>query len=106
MGLWVITDYVYGDAIPLHPVMPAWVREKTLEVLSDFLAKELVIIGQYVRKENESIFELFPGSSEEIIRKINDEWDKLGANPSLGDVCWIRASEAGVLLARELGLET
>jgi len=106
MGLWVIIHSVFGDGYPNYPKLPEWVQEKTLQTISSLLTKELVIIGQFVEKENDIIFVPFVGISKEIVKKIKCEWTKLDRNPSLGDICWFRASDKGIQLAEILRLET
>ena len=106
MGIWVIIHSVFGDGYPNLPKLPEWVQEKTLQTITSLLFKELVIIGHFVEKENAIIFVPFDGIVTEIVEKIKCEWNELDRNPSLGDICWFRASEKGIRLAKILGLET
>ncbi len=106
MGLWVVVTYVYGGAYPIDINLPAWVREKTLEVLNNLISQGLIKIGQMVRKENKIVFEPYSSSDLEIIQGVEQEWINLGRPPDIADICWIRASDAGVKLANGLGLET
>jgi hypothetical protein len=42
-------------------------------------------------------------SADEIIKFIEQEWNLLGKNPNIGDICWFIATETGIKLAEEFG---
>lgn len=105
MGLWVVIVNVFGDAYSDTDLLPAWVQETALSELKDLLKKGLIQIGQHVHEDKDWVFIVFPGGDEEVIQKVKEDWNNLERNPSGGDVCWIRSTEKGLELARQLGLE-
>ena len=97
-GLWLVVRTISKDAYPLD-AMPDWVRQQALKVIKDLLQTELVEVGNF---EAESFkFQPLLLSAEETISYIQREWDELGRAPTIGDICWFRATPAGEKLARQ-----
>lgn len=64
----------------------------TLALLMKLLNEGLVKAGMPDAKGN---FESWRDSSDEIIRRIETEWDRLGKQPGIGDVVWFTTTEKG-----------
>jgi hypothetical protein len=100
IGLWVIIRHASGDF--LYPdVVAEPVRRKALAVIKDLLEEGLIEAGTF----HKMIYNPINLSVDETIRFIEEEWDALRRSPSLGDVCWFRATPKGEQLAHDLGLE-
>lgn len=102
MGLWIIpwritnsgaTDESYEN-----------VRNQSIAVIRNMLENGWLAVGMPIDKDRKVVFQLFSMSVDEAIAFIESEWDKLGRLPSLGEVCWFRATPAGKQLTIELGL--
>jgi len=103
MGIWVVVWEVTEAHTSNDP--SELIRQKSIQVIKEMMENGWIVIGMPVNKDGQVIFQLFSMSVDEAIAFIESEWDKLGKLPSLGDVCWFRATPAGKQLADELGLE-
>jgi len=101
MGLWAIIRRVYQGPYSYHARLPEWVRQKTIEIVRDFLQDQLIEAGN----PNGPTFQPLSASVDEIIAYIEREGDQLGRTPNIGDVCWFRATSAGKKLANDLDLK-
>jgi len=61
-----------------------------LALLKELLKEGLVEAGM---PDANGEFEKWRGSSEEIIRRIEAEWDRLGKEPVIGDVVWFTTTK-------------
>ena len=103
MGLWVVIWEITKAFTTKDP--PDLTRRKAINVIKEMLQNGLIVIGKPIDKDSEVVFQLFPMSVDEAIDYIENEWNKLGRFPNLGEICWFRATPAGIQLANELGLE-
>ena len=102
MGLWAVVWHVYGGGYG-SDTLPIWVCEQTIDVLAKLLSKKLIIIGT-LQIDNNYEFSPCTESSDEILKRINDEWIESGKPPNIGGEFWIKPSKLGEQLAKELGL--
>jgi hypothetical protein len=63
-----------------------------------------LVLGRPIDRDGEVIFQLYSMSVAETITFIENEWYKLERLPNLGEICWFRATPAGMQLANDLGL--
>jgi hypothetical protein len=83
--------------------LPARVRQKVIEIIQDLLQEKLIRAGFPPALEaNEQVWTYLSLPPTETIEYIEREWDNLGHNPSLGDIVWFRATDAGEQLAQEI----
>lgn len=84
-------------------VLPPGVRRKVIEIIRDLLQEKLIQAGFPPAIEaKEQIWTSLSLPPAETIDYIEQEWDHLGHNPSLGDVIWFKATDAGEQLARQI----
>jgi len=100
LGLWSIIWTVNGGGYSKNAILPEWVRQKTIEIVKDLLAQGLVEVGNFEAESFE--FQPLLLSTEETIKYIQREWDELGRPPTIGDVCWFRATATGRQLAQQI----
>jgi hypothetical protein len=100
IGLWSIIWTINGDGYSTTEVLPDWVRQKTIETVRNLLQQRLVEAGNF--EAGSYRFQPMVSSVEETIDYIEREWNALGRNPTIGDVCWFRATAAGEQLAQQI----
>ncbi len=84
-------------------VLPPGVRPKVIEIIRDLLQEKLIQAGFPPTIEaKEQVWTFLSLPPVETIDYIEREWDNLGHNPSLGDVIWFKATEAGKQLAQQI----
>lgn len=90
VGLWSVLRDVQGAVgdVPAHEL-----RAVTLELLKFLLSRGLVLAG--FPAPNGRDFNPWPLSPDETIDKIASEWDKLGRDPSGGEIVWFTAPDKG-----------
>ena len=71
---------------------PKSVRDMTISLIAEFLRQGFIKAG-IPRISGE--FEEWELSPEKTIERIQEEWDKLGAEPNMGDIVWFTTTEAG-----------
>jgi hypothetical protein len=82
-------------------VLPPEVRRKTLEIIRDLLQEKLIRAGFPPPIEaKEQVWTYLSLPLAETVDYIEKEWDNLGHNPSLGDVIWFKATDAGEQLVK------
>ncbi len=86
VGLWYIIKNVRRD---LKLKDAAEVRRITLELIKELLESGNVQAGYYA--PDESGFEPWSIPVDEIIRRINEAWNKLGREPNIGDIVIFRS---------------
>lgn len=83
--------------------LPPGVRQKVIEIVRDLLQENLIRAGFPPSIEaKEQVWTYLSLPPAETIDYIQREWDGLGHNPSLGDVIWFTATEAGEQLAQQI----
>jgi hypothetical protein len=84
VGLWSVVRDV-RNALGNAP--PAEIKSTTLELLRFLLHRRLIEAG--FPALNGRGFEPRTGSPDETIKTIDDEWNKLGRDPSGGEIAWL-----------------
>jgi hypothetical protein len=102
MGLWVVIWEITKAYTTKDP--PEIIRREAIGVIREMLRNGWIVIGTPINKDGEVVFQLFHMSVDRAIEFIEREWDKLDRFPNIGEVCWFRATPAGIQLANELGL--
>jgi hypothetical protein len=99
-GIWgitsIITNFNYSD------VLPNWVRQETIRTIRELM--EMGVIEAGVIDPDNDKFKPFNFTVAETIAFIEQEWDKLDKAPTIGDICWLSATDLGEKIARELGI--
>jgi hypothetical protein len=101
-GLWLVLRRICGDEYYFGTI-PHWLRQKAINIIRDLLSSGLIVAGNFEVGELEKhrfIPMLIPVN--EIVEFIEQEWNSLGRTPSLGDICWFRATETGENFAKTL----
>jgi hypothetical protein len=86
VGLWLIIRGVRRD---LHDEDPNEVRRLTLKLVRDLLARGDVVAGYYPPVGSGiSAGRIVPwtGTIDEIVARINKEWDELGREPNIAEI--------------------
>jgi len=103
MGLWVIVWNVTHAHTSQNP--REIVQKKTLKVIEEMLKNGWIEIGVLILHDAEVNFQPLKLSVKEAINYINSEWELLGREPDIGEVCWFRATPAGIQLSNELRIK-
>ena len=83
--------------------LPHGVRPKVIEAIRVLLQNGLIQAGfPPALDAKEQVWKYLSLPPADTIAYIEREWDKLGHHPSLGDVIWFTATEAGAQLAQEI----
>lgn len=105
VGFWLILKRISKDTYALDSV-PEWVRQKTMTVIKDLMQSRLIEAGHFDPDDTGGFrFRPILLSVDEVIKYIEQEWDRLEKTPNIGDVCWFRLTLAGKQLTSELGLK-
>lgn len=102
MGLWIIPWRITNSGVTYESNESA--RSQTITVIRNMLENGWLAVGMPIDKDGKVVFQMFSMSVDEAITFIESEWDKLGRLPDIGEVCWFRATPAGMQLAIEQGL--
>jgi hypothetical protein len=86
VGLWVVVRRVHEF---LGVDRSAEVKTFTLGLLG-FLLKEGLIVAGFPAPNGKD-FDPWKSSPEETIKRVSDEWDKLGRDPKGGEIAWFTA---------------
>ncbi len=76
------------------------IRRRTLEILYDLLKLDLIQAG--FPAEDGRSFKTWGLSPDETIQRINQEWDVLGRDPTIGEIVWFTTTEMGDKVAKEM----
>jgi hypothetical protein len=93
VGLWYITK---GVRDLLGTQDPAELRRITLHLVRELLQSGEVIAGWYAPSDSglpHWRIVSWPGSIEEILDRINTEWDHLGREPNVGEIVILQAKD-------------
>lgn len=77
------------------------IRELSIRFISEAVRRGLVEIGDL--DDRIRGFRKWPVAADRAIARIQQDWESLGRNPSVGEVCWLANTREGDALARELG---
>jgi hypothetical protein len=102
MGLWVVVWHITKAHTTTDNLQSE--QHKAIEVLKEMLENGWIETGTINVNHNNGRFQTLELSTEQTIEFIESEWNKLSDSPTLGDVCWFRATNKGRRLAMELGL--
>ena len=88
VGLWSVVREV---RVAATHASPAEIKEVTLELLRFLLKRRLILAG--FPASGGRAFEPWDSTPDETIRSISAEWDKLGRDPSGGEIVWFTAPQ-------------
>ncbi len=95
VGLWSLIRRIrFG----LKQLDPQKVREITIALITELLEEGLIKAG--IPKMTGALEE-WRLSAERTVERIQDEWNKLGVEPNMGDIVWFTTTEAGDIKAKE-----
>ncbi len=89
VGLWKL---IWRIGKETHETDPHTIRSLAIALLTNLLNRDLVKAGM---PNAAGDFEEWRASSDEIIRRIETEWDRLGKEPDIGDVVWFTTTKKG-----------
>lgn len=82
VGLWSIVKRVQDTALERSRT-----THVTLSIIRKLLQEGSVVAGQFGGNE----FKLWNAPPEEIVATIASEWERLGRDPTLGEIVWLTA---------------
>lgn len=100
VGIWTIIWELRQESLENDELL---IREKTVEILRYFLERKLIDIGNFDRDGKFVVWDL---QSNQVIERIESEWNQLGREPNIGDIAWFVATEKGEEIASTFGSET
>ena len=89
VGLWALA-WEFRNADSKRDALE--IRQKTIQLIKELLNDNLIKVGNFNVNE-ERFFEVWELSPTEIIKRIENEWDALGREPSIGEIVWFTAME-------------
>ena len=89
VGLWSLIRRVKFE---MQEEDPQKIRDITMAIVTGYLREGLIKSG--IPKITGE-FEEWQLSPEKTTERIQNEWDKLGAEPNMGDIVWFTTSEKG-----------
>lgn len=98
---WVqLVDVIHEVTSAGNALTPIELREEAMRVIAELLKEELIVIGDVT---TQSGFVQWPQATTSLqLDKVRLRWDALGRPPILGDVCWLKLTDAGHHRANEL----
>src|SRR5438067_12551700 len=81
VGLWWLPGTVLHH---LPTASEADRKSLSLQIVEQLLADPNVVVGQFHEME----FQPWTNTAKEAYDRISKEWDALGKEPGLGDICW------------------
>lgn len=106
-----LSDYIHMGDFPFRVLgrgyksdkpLPEGVREQSIHVIRDLLEAGLIEAGMPAYRDID--FAKWNFLVEEIVNRIETEWDQLGHEPLVGDIVWFRLTPLGEKVAREIEL--
>jgi hypothetical protein len=76
------------------------IRELSLKLIREVVQRGLMEIGDLPDQGRR--LRLWPMSPQECLDRVEREWNALGRNPSLGEICWLQNTDKGNALGEEL----
>jgi hypothetical protein len=89
VGLWKLIWRIGNET---RETDPDTIRSLAIALLTNLLNKGLIKAGM---PNATGEFEEWRASPDEIIRRIEARWDRLGKEPDIGDVVWFTTTEKG-----------
>lgn len=86
VGLWSLNWSVRNET----GENPRTIRDITIGLLTKLLEEDLIKAGL---PDEKGEFEEWHQSADEIIKRIQTDWDHLGREPDIGDIVWFTTSE-------------
>lgn len=96
-GIWELADLIEEE---LGTGDTTVIRESTMDVVRDMLARDLMLPGLALNDGNFSPWSMAPFEAAD---KINAEWEALGRTPTLGEGVWFDLTPTGEAYAERLG---
>lgn len=96
MGLWA---FVWSVREEMGMEDPEARREATMKIVSRLLNADLIRPGGVARDEG---FHPSGESAEEVLERIEREWDDMEGEPTIGDIVWFDLTEKGEEFVRKL----
>lgn len=94
-GLW---SFIWSVREEMGVSDPAERRKATMEIVSRLLAAGLIRAGDIADEG----FRPSSESSEEVLERIEREWDSMDGEPTIGDIVWFDLTEEGEEYVRKL----
>ena len=89
IGLWLFIGII-EDNLNLYGKQ---LQEMTLSIILEFLEKGLIQAG--FPREKDGFFEQKIGVPKDIVMNIENEWNELDREPTIGDIIWFYITEKG-----------
>lgn len=75
------------------------IRSVSLKLIREVVQQGLMEIGDLPDEGRR--LKLWPMTSQECLDRVEREWNALGRNPSLGEICWLQNTDKGDALGEE-----
>ncbi len=93
VGLWQIIKELHRK-FPKASLVE--IRQMTMEAVQEILKSGLMQIGMFeFNDENKLEYQIWDLDIDDIIKRIEAEWDELGTEPNIGDVAWLITTKEG-----------
>jgi len=89
VGLWSLIWSIKNE---MGETNPQNIRALTISLVTELLQQGLIEAGM---PNSKGEFEGWQETPDEIIKRIEREWDQLGREPNIGEIVWFTASERG-----------
>jgi hypothetical protein len=76
------------------------VRDLSLKLIREVVQQGLMEIGDL--PDQGRCLKLWPIAPQQCLDRMEREWDALGRNPSLGEICWLQNTDKGNTLGEQL----
>jgi len=76
------------------------IRSVSLKLIGEVVQQGLMEIGDLPDEGRR--LKLWPMTSQECLDRVEREWNALGRNPSLGEICWLQNTDKGDALGEEV----
>jgi hypothetical protein len=76
------------------------IRDLSLRLIREVVQQGLMEIGDLPDQSRR--LALWPMTPQECLDRVEREWNALGRNPSLGEICWLQNTDKGNALGEEL----
>jgi len=76
------------------------IRDLSLKLVREVVQQGLMEIGDLPDQSRR--LALWPLTPQECLDRVEREWNALGRNPSLGEICWLQNTDKGNALGEKL----
>jgi hypothetical protein len=76
------------------------IRDLSLKIIREVVQQGLMEVGDL--PEEGRRLKLWPMTPQECLDRVEREWEALGRNPSLSEICWLENTDKGDALGEEL----